>query len=139
MRPVTPGTVDDVDRRVVRVRRRIVLTPVRTYQQRETGRTITLIGTFHLGEPGYYRAMERVIADLETVAAITMLKAENAPDGVLLWGAAHLPGISAHLTTDGFRCIKTEWLAVGRVPAMIPSLRIVRPIETIRAIRRRRR
>ena len=77
-----------------------------------------------------------VLDHRDWLAADTMLRAPNAPDGVLVWGAGHLPGISARLARDGFR---TEWLSVGRLPRLVASLRIVKPVETIRAIRRRRR
>ena len=80
-----------------------------------------------------------VLDHRDWLAADTMLRAPNAPDGVLVWGAGHLPGISARLAGDGFRCVKTGWRSVGRLPGLVASLRIVKPVETIGAIRRRRR
>jgi hypothetical protein len=44
-------------------------------------------------------------------------------DAVLLWGAGHLPGLAAGLTERGYRRQGTTWVAVGRLPALWPSIR----------------
>lgn len=43
--------------RVLRVRRRMLQTPVIRYRHQKTGRTVTLVGTIHVGEAAYYKRL----------------------------------------------------------------------------------
>jgi hypothetical protein len=53
--------------RALRLRRRHVETVVRVFEAPETGRRLTLVGTMHLGDAGYYAALSALLADLEAV------------------------------------------------------------------------
>jgi hypothetical protein len=52
-------------RRALRLRRRHVETVVRVFEVPDTGRRLTLVGTMHLGDAGYYDALSALLADLE--------------------------------------------------------------------------
>jgi hypothetical protein len=52
-------------RRALRLRRRHVETVVRVFEAPDTGRRLTLVGTMHLGDAGYYDGLSALLADLE--------------------------------------------------------------------------
>ncbi|GAA2617176.1 hypothetical protein [Paractinoplanes durhamensis] len=54
----------------VRVRRRRLQTAVRRYLHPGTGRTITVIGTYHLAKPAYWQDLREVIDKLEANGAV---------------------------------------------------------------------
>jgi hypothetical protein len=56
--------------RQTRVRRRVAQTPVVRYENRTTGRTVTLIGTMHSGTNAYFNKLNEVIAGLEAAGAV---------------------------------------------------------------------
>ena len=55
-----------------------------------------------------------VTAGRDRAAADGALNADG--DVVALWGAAHIPGIAAHLTAAGFRLESTTWTTAIRAP-----------------------
>jgi hypothetical protein len=55
--------------RQLRVRRRIVQTPVIRYRNRKTGRTVTIVATQHVGTSEYFRQLGQIIAELELAGA----------------------------------------------------------------------
>lgn len=57
-------------------------------------------------------------------AALAALPPEG--DAVLVWGAAHLPGLGVSLRKAGFRRRSAEWVSIGTVPALWPSVGIIR-------------
>jgi len=56
--------------RQTRVRRRVAQTPVVRYENRETGRTVTLIATMHSGTNAYFSKLNELIAGLEGMGAV---------------------------------------------------------------------
>ena len=56
--------------RKLRVRRGVLQTPVIRYRHRRTGRTVTLVGTAHVGEASYYERLQAIVARLEAAGAV---------------------------------------------------------------------
>lgn len=56
--------------RKLRVRRSVLQTPVIRYRHRRTGRTVTLVGTAHVGEASYYARLQAILARLEATGAV---------------------------------------------------------------------
>jgi hypothetical protein len=56
--------------RQARVRRRVAQTPVVRYENRTTGRTVTLIATMHSGTNAYFGKLNDIIAGLEAADAL---------------------------------------------------------------------
>jgi hypothetical protein len=56
--------------RQTRVRRRVAQTPVVRYENRKTGRTVTLIATMHSGTNAYFNKLNEIIAGLEAAGAV---------------------------------------------------------------------
>jgi hypothetical protein len=54
-----------------------VQTPVRQFTHPDTGRTVTVIGTCHLGELDYYRGLREVIDKLEANGAVVQCEGAN--------------------------------------------------------------
>jgi len=56
--------------RHTRVRHRVAQTPVVRYENRKTGRTVTLIAMMHSGTTAYFRQINEIIAGLEAKGAV---------------------------------------------------------------------
>ena len=56
--------------RKLRVRRGVLQTPVIRYRHRRTGRTVTLVGTAHVGEASYYDRLHAMVTRLEAAGAV---------------------------------------------------------------------
>jgi hypothetical protein len=56
--------------RPMRVRRRVAQTPVARYQNRRTGRTVTIIANVHLGTSEYFARLDQIAAGLEARGAV---------------------------------------------------------------------
>lgn len=56
--------------RQTRVRRRVAQTPVVRYENRKTGRTVTLIATVHSGTNAYFQKLNEIIAGLAAEGAL---------------------------------------------------------------------
>jgi hypothetical protein len=67
------------------------------------------------------RGKHRVVITERNRTALAALPPEG--DAVLVWGAAHLPGLAAGLRKAGFRRRSAEWVTIGTVPALWPSIR----------------
>jgi hypothetical protein len=65
---------------VVRVRRGILETPVRTYARPGEGRVVTLIGTSHIGEEAYYDRIRSLAASLEADGAVIQYEGVTATE-----------------------------------------------------------
>jgi hypothetical protein len=65
-RPLYAGPCDQG----VRVRRRVVQTLVVRYENRKTGRAVTLVATAHIGTNAYYKMLSDIIAGLEARGAL---------------------------------------------------------------------
>jgi hypothetical protein len=55
---------------LLRVRHRVLQTPVVRYEHEETGRTVTLIATVHAAEAAYYKRLHAIITRLEAAGAV---------------------------------------------------------------------
>jgi hypothetical protein len=136
--PAAPPTLDPVIRQT-RVRRRVAQTPVVRYENRTTGRTVTLVATMHVGTNAYFSRLNEIVAGLEAGGAVicyegiraapegewALAKLPSGKDAVLLWGGGHLPGLAAGLKKAGYQHRGTTWVPVGELPAVWPSLRAV--------------
>lgn len=56
--------------RQTRVRRRVAQTPVVRYENRKTGRTVTLVAAVHSGTEAYFKKLNEIIAELEADGAL---------------------------------------------------------------------
>jgi hypothetical protein len=56
--------------RKLRELRGVLQTPVTRYGYRGTGRTVTLVGTAHVGEASYYNRLHALVMRLEAAGAI---------------------------------------------------------------------
>jgi hypothetical protein len=56
--------------RKLRVRRGVLQTSVIRYRHRRTGRTVTLVGTAHVGEASYYKRLHAKVTRLEAAGAV---------------------------------------------------------------------
>ena len=56
--------------RKLRVRRGVLQTPVIRYGHGATGRTVTLVGTAHIGETSYYKRLHAIVTQLEAAGAV---------------------------------------------------------------------
>jgi hypothetical protein len=56
--------------RILRVRRRMLQTPVVRFWHPGTGRAVTVIGVVHAAQAGYYRRLNVILARLETAGAL---------------------------------------------------------------------
>jgi len=73
--------------RKLRVRWGVLQTPVIRYGHRGTGRTVTLVGTVHVGEAGYYKRLHALVADLEAAGAVVCFERVD-PAAEHEWAAA---------------------------------------------------
>ncbi len=74
------GTVPRPPREIL-LRRSALCTPVITLALPGTGRSVTLIGTMHVGQPAYYQAIHDRAAALEAAGALVQYEAlYDAPD-----------------------------------------------------------
>jgi hypothetical protein len=55
---------------ILRVRHRVLQTPVIIYEHRRTGRTVTLVATSHIGQAAYYDQLRAMLTDEEAGALI---------------------------------------------------------------------
>jgi hypothetical protein len=58
-------------------RRRQVQTSARTFRHPATGQTVTVIGTYHLGEPGYFTGLKEAIDKLQANGAIVQCEGSS--------------------------------------------------------------
>ena len=56
--------------KILRVRHRVLQSPVIRYQHRKTGRTVTLVATCHIGEAAYYKKLYAMVAEMESAGAL---------------------------------------------------------------------
>ena len=56
--------------RKLRVRRGVLQTPVIRYWHRATGRSVTLVGTVHIGDAMYYKRLHATVTKLEAAGAV---------------------------------------------------------------------
>lgn len=56
--------------REARVRRRVAQTPVVRYENRKTGRTVTLVMVSHIGTSAYFAQLDDILAGLEAEGAV---------------------------------------------------------------------
>ncbi|GAA1563556.1 hypothetical protein GCM10009827_101460 [Dactylosporangium maewongense] len=61
----------------LRFRRRTLQTPVHHFVHPDTGRRIAVIGTMHMGEPGYFAGLRTVIDELEADGAVVQCEASS--------------------------------------------------------------
>ncbi|HSX01440.1 MAG TPA: hypothetical protein VLF67_04325 [Candidatus Saccharimonas sp.] len=61
-------------REVTRIHRGQIQTPVWTYRHRDSGRTVTLVGMMHVGEPAYYAAVQSLVASLVEAGAVVQFE-----------------------------------------------------------------
>lgn len=61
----------------LRFRRRTLQTPVHHFVHPDTGRRIAVIGTMHMGEPGYFAGLRTVIDGLEDDGAVVQCEASS--------------------------------------------------------------
>ncbi|MEV6928082.1 hypothetical protein AB0M46_26775, partial [Dactylosporangium sp. NPDC051485] len=61
----------------LRYHRRTLQTPVHHFIHPDTGRRIAVIGTMHMGEPGYFAGLRTVIAGLEDDGAVVQCEASS--------------------------------------------------------------
>jgi hypothetical protein len=75
--------------RAMRVRHRMVQTPVVRFEHPKTGRAVTVAGVVHLARAGYYRQLGIMLANLEAAGAVVFYEGMG-------------------------RAAETEWAAVGQ-------------------------
>jgi len=117
--------------RKLRVRRGVLQTPVVRYEHQSTGRTVTLVGTAHVGEASYYTRLHALVTRLEVAGAIVCYERISAA-AEEEWAAA---SASERATRDAPRamgeqtprrvCRSLGWVEQGAVFTCAPSWRNV--------------
>ncbi|MGD0243344.1 MAG: hypothetical protein ABSB59_23935 [Streptosporangiaceae bacterium] len=88
--------------RALRVRRRLLQTPVVRFEHQGTGRTVTVVGVVHIGQAAYYRRLNTVLARLEAAGALVCYE-YVAPAADTEWSAvdpAERDGWNATVATN---------------------------------------
>ena len=85
--------------RVLRVRRRILQTPVITYEHRRTGRTVTLVATSHIGQAAYYEQLRAMLTEMEAAGALIRYEMVS-PAASSEWAAASAAERAARATSQ---------------------------------------
>jgi len=137
--------------RKVRVRRGVLQTPVIRYRHRHTGRTVTLVGTAHVGEASYYDRLHAMVTRLEAAGAVVCYE-WIGPAAAEEWAVASAGeraarDVSRAMGEATFRrvCRSLGWAEQGEVFRFAPSwrnvdmtdlelVRLARP-ETLRGLR----
>ena len=137
--------------RKLRVRRGVLQTPVIRYRHRGTGRTVTLVGTAHVGEAGYYSRLHALVTQLEAAGAIVCYEWVG-PAAEQEWAAASASERAARdapraMGEETFRrvCRSLGWVEQGAVFTWAASwrnadmtdlelVRLARP-ETVHGLR----
>jgi hypothetical protein len=73
--------------RILRVRRRMLQTPVVRFWHPGTGRTVTVAGVVHAAQAGYYRQLNAILARLEAAGALVFYEWVG-PAAETEWSAA---------------------------------------------------
>jgi hypothetical protein len=117
--------------RQYRVRRRAAQTPVLRYENRKTGRTVTLIATLHIGATAYFQQLTDIIAGLAAAGAVICYEGIR-PAGEQEWAAAAdseraVRGLSEAASDRGRRaaCRYLGWVEQGTALKYSPSWRNV--------------
>jgi hypothetical protein len=84
-----PARVRPPEERALRIRRRMLQTPVVRFEHPKTGRTVTVTGVVHIARTGYYRQLGIMLTKLEAAGALVFYE-----------GIGH--------------AAETEWSAAGR-------------------------
>jgi hypothetical protein len=115
--------------RMLRVRRGVLQTPVIRYRQRSTGRTVTLVGTAHIGEASYYKTLHAMVTQMEAAGAVVLYEAVR-PAAESDWAAASASeraarGAPQAMGQDSSRrvCRSLRWVEQRAVFACAPSWR----------------
>ena len=137
--------------RKLRVRRGVLQTPVIRYRHRRTGRTVTLVGTAHVGEASYYDRLHATVTRLEAAGAVVCYEwigpAAEEEWAVASAGERAARDVSRAMGEATFRrvCRSLGWVEQGAVFRRAPSwrnvdmtdlelVRLARP-ETLRGLR----
>jgi hypothetical protein len=73
--------------RYSRVRRRILQTPVVRFQNPQTGRSVTIVATVHVGPAAYYERLHTIINEMESAGAVVCNESAG-PTTKQEWAAA---------------------------------------------------
>jgi hypothetical protein len=65
--------------RTLRVRRRVLQTPVVRFEHPRTGRTVTVAGVVHIARTSYYRQLGIMLTKLEAAGALVFYEGSAAP------------------------------------------------------------
>jgi hypothetical protein len=115
----------------MRVRRGVAQTPVVRFENRKTGRTVTLIATMHAGTNAYFKKLNDVIAGLEAEGALICYEGIR-PAADKEWAAAAdgelaVRGLSRTVSSRGLPalCRYLGWVEQGTGLKYSPSWRNV--------------
>lgn len=115
--------------RTLRVRRGVLQTPVIRYGHPSTGHTVTLVGTIHIGEVGYYEKLHAMVTGLEAAGAVVFYESIS-PAAEEEWAAADASeratrGASQAIGESNFRrvCRSLGWVEQGAAFTCAPSWR----------------
>jgi hypothetical protein len=104
----------------LRFERGTLQTPVHHFVHPRTGRRITVIGTMHMGEPGYYAGLRTLIDGLEAGGAVVQCE-----------GAALLPYDEQDLTDDERTALTTYELKTELEQRRVTELGWVRQLDAL--------
>jgi hypothetical protein len=111
---------------MLRVRRGVLQTPVIRYQHRSTASTVTLVGTIHTGEVGYYKTLHAMVMRLETAGAVVFYESIQ-PAAEDEWAAASASERATRgpIGEQNFRrvCRSLGWVEQGAAFTCAPSWR----------------
>lgn len=107
--------------RACRVRHGNVLTAVWTLHHPETGRTVTLLGTYHLGDPQYYQEIAALADKTEHAGGLIQSEGTELADATLLTPLTEQEkrALAAKLASDEELTTTREFLAKG---GLVPEL-----------------
>jgi hypothetical protein len=117
--------------RKLRVQRGVLQTPVIRYGHRGTGRTVTLVGTAHVGQASYYKRLHALVTQLEAAGAIVCYE-RIRPAAEKEWATASASERAARdapramgAETSRRVCRSLGWVEQGAVFTWAPSWRNV--------------
>ncbi len=115
--------------KMLRVRRGVLQTPIIRYGHRNTGHTVTLVGTIHIGEVFYYETLHAMVTGLEAAGAVVFYESigQAAEEE---WAAADASeratrGASRAIGENNVRrvCRSLGWVEQGAAFTFAPSWR----------------
>lgn len=117
--------------RTLRVRRRMLQTPVVRFAHQKTGRTVTVVGVVHMAPASYYRRLHAILATHEAAGALIFYELISRAAGTEWSAASHAERDAWNTTATGNQelsqaiCRYLGWATQGEAMAYAASWRNV--------------